>query len=142
MITMDEPISPTNLKRRCRIILWFAAVSALAIAAFWYWLFVYRPGITVTILNAGPQPLRDVVLVVTGQRVILGEIAVKRSAQGIVKCAGDSHLEIEFRIEGQSTQRFDAGDFFFQPGYYGTIRVTIEDGELKEAVGDITWWPA
>lgn len=141
MITMDEPISPTNLKRRRRIILWFAAVSALAIAVFWYWLFAYRPGITVIVFNAGPQPLSDVVLVVTGQRVTLGAIAANRSAQGVVKCTGDSHLEIEFRIEGQATRRLDAGGYF-QPGYYGTIRVTIENGELKEAVEDITGWSA
>jgi hypothetical protein len=141
MITMDEPDSPTAPKRRRRGLLLIAAVLPLAIASAWYWLFAYRPGITVIVFNAGPQPLIDVVLVVTGQRVTLGEIAANRSAQAAVKCTGDSHLEIEFRIEGQATRRLDAGGYF-QPGYYGTIRITIEDGELKGSVEDITGWPA
>lgn len=141
MILMDQPDPPSNPKRSRRVIFWIVAVLPLAIAASWYWLFAYRPGITVIVFNAGPQPLRDVVLIVTGQRVALGEIAANRSAQGIVKCSGDSHLEIEFRTEGQATRRLDAGGYF-QPGYYGTIRVTIENGELKAAVEDITGWPA
>lgn len=138
---MTEPDSPTASKRRRRVILWIAAVLPITIAASWYWLFAYRPGITVIVFNAGPQPLSDVVLIVTGHRVALGAIAANRSAQGIVKCSGDSHLEIEFRTEGQATRRLDAGGYF-QPGYYGTIRVTIENGELKAAVEDITGWPA
>jgi hypothetical protein len=141
MITMDEPDSPTAPKRGRRGLLLIAALLPVAIAASWYWLFAYRPGITVIVFNAGPQPLIDVVLVVTGHRVTLGEIAANRSAQGVVKCTGDSHLEIEFRIEGQAMRRLDAGGYF-QPGYYGTIRVTIEDGELKEAVEDINGWSA
>ena len=138
---MDEPDSPTAPKRGRRGLLLIAALLPVAIAASWYWLFAYRPGITVIVFNAGPQPLIDVVLVVTGHRVTLGEIAANRSAQGVVKCTGDSHLEIEFRIEGQAMRRLDAGGYF-QPGYYGTIRVTIEDGELKEAVEDINGWSA
>ena len=133
---MDEPDSPTAPKRGRRGLLLIAALLPVAIAASWYWIFAYRSGITVIVFNAGPQPLIDVVLVVTGHRVTLGEIAANRSAQGVVKCTGDSHLEIEFRIEGQAMRRLDAGGYF-QPGYYGTIRVTIEDGELKEAVEDI-----
>lgn len=138
---MDEPDSPTAPKRGRRGLLLIAALLPVAIAASWYWLFAYRPGITVIVFNAGPQPLIDVVLVVTGHRVTLGEIAANRSAQGVVKCTGDSHLEIELRIEGQAMRRLDAGGYF-QPGYYGTIRVTIEDGELKEAVEDINGWSA
>lgn len=138
---MDESNPQPTPKRRRRTILWLAAVCPLAIAGLWYWLFVYRPGINVIVINAGPQPLRDVVLVVTGHRVTLGEITANRSAQGTVQCTGDSHLEIEFRTEGQAVRRLDAGGYF-QPGYYGTIRVTIEDGELKEAVDDITGWSA
>lgn len=142
MMTMDETDPRTTPKRRRRVILWIAAILPLAIAASWYWLFVYRPGITVTVLNVGPQPLRDVVLIVTGQRVNLGEIVAGASARGTVNCTGDSHLEIEFRTEGQPPRRFDPGNLFFQPGYYGTVHVTIEDGELKAAVEDIIWWPA
>ncbi len=89
---------------------------------------------------AGRQPLRSVVLFVTGNSYSLGELPSGSTAEATVKCTGDSHLEIEFIDDVGETKRLDAGGFF-QPGCRGTIRVSIRDGMIQENEQHIQWWP-
>ncbi len=85
-------------------------------------------------------PLRSVVLFVTGNSYSLGDIPPGAISQTTVKCTGDSHLEIEFVGDAGDAKRLDAGGFF-QPGYRGTIRVSVKDGVIEGNEQDIQWWP-
>ena len=118
------------------ICLLFAAMAVLA-----YYLLFYKPGIQVTVQNTGSQPLRSVVLFVTGNSYNLGDILPGATADATVKCTGDSHLEIEFLDDEGQTKRLDAGGFF-QPGYRGKIRLTIKDGVIQENEQEIDWRPS
>jgi hypothetical protein len=62
-------------------------------------------GIQVTVENTGGQPLRSVVLFVTGNSYNLGGIVPANTAEATVECAGDSHLESEFVGDAGETKR-------------------------------------
>ena len=97
---------------------------------------MFRSGIHVTIQNTGSQPLRSVVLYVTGASYELGDIAPGAAAHTMVHPTGESHLEIEFTDADGQTNRLDAGGYF-EPGYRGMIRVSIKDGVIQENEQDI-----
>jgi hypothetical protein len=138
--TFSPDSGPTRKRRRywrlagALICLLFAVMVVLA-----YYVLFYKPGIQVTVQNTGSQPIRSVVLFVTGNNYSLGDIPPGAAAEARVKCTGDSHLEIEFVDDHEQTKRLDAGGFF-QPGYRGKIRLTIRDGTIQENEQDIEWW--
>lgn len=98
-----------------------------------------QSGIQVTIHNNDSQPLRSVVVHVTGASYNLGDIAPGASAQTAVHVTGESNLEVEFRDTNGQTQRLNAGGYF-ESGYRGTIQVTIKDGAIVENKQQITPW--
>lgn len=96
-------------------------------------------GVQITIHNNDNQPLRSVVVHVTGASNNLGDIAPGKSAQTVVHPTGESHLEVEFKDANGRTQRLNASGYF-ESGYRGTIRVTIKDGAIEENEQQITPW--
>ena len=93
--------------------------------------FLFRSGIHVTIKNTGSQPLRSVVLHVTGASYTLGDIPPGASAQATVHATGESHLEIEFTDPDGQPQRLDAGGYF-EASYRGKINISIKDGVIEK----------
>lgn len=90
-----------------------------------------RPGIQVTIRNAEATPIRAVVVHVTGASYQLGDIASGESAQVVVRSTGESHLEVTFTEADGRTKQLNAGGYC-EPGYRGTIRLSIRDGVIGE----------
>jgi len=128
-------------KRRLQLAGGLICLFLIAASTAAYFQLFYHPGIDVTVENTGRMPIRSLVLEVTGNRYALGDIPPSGSAHATVKCTGDSHLEIEFfDLEGRPL-RIDAGGFF-QPGYRGTIRLSIKDGKIERNEQDIQWYPA
>ena len=118
----------TNKRRQFWFIGFLACIALLLVAGLVVTFF--RSGIHVTIRNTGSQPLRSVVLHVTGASYNLGEIPPEATAQTTVNATGDSHLEIEL-VDDDQTKRLDAGGFF-QPRYRGTIDISIKDGLIEK----------
>ena len=100
---------------------------------------LFRSGIHVTIQNTGSEPLRAVVLFVTGNSYNLGDIAPGGTAEATVHPTGESNLEIRFTDPDGQARRLDAGGYF-EPGYRGTIRVSIKDGEISKNEEKIRLW--
>ena len=98
--------------------------------------FQLRSGIRVTIENTGTTTLESVVLHVTGASYNMGDIVPGASATARVSPTSESHLEIEFTDADGKVQRLDAGGYF-EPGYRGTIRVSIKDGVIDKNEQDI-----
>jgi len=98
-----------------------------------------RPGIRVTVENAGTTPLKSVVLHVTGASCDLGDLAPGESATARVSPTGESELEVEIKDTDGQTQRLNAGGYF-ESGYRGTIRVEIKDGQIDKNEQDIKLW--
>lgn len=90
-------------------------------------LLLFRSGIQ----NTGSQPLRSVVLHVTGASYSLGDIPPGGTAHATVHATGESHLEIEFSDPDEQTQRLDAGGYF-EAGYHGTVEISIKDGVIEK----------
>lgn len=136
----SDPVSTPSRKRYWRLAGVLVCLLPAVMIGLAYFLLFYHPGIHVTVRNTGRQPIRSVVLYVTGNSCNLGDIPPGATADASVKCTGDSHLEIEFVDDARDAKRLDAGGFF-QPGYRGTIRVSIRDGMIQENEQDIQWWP-
>jgi hypothetical protein len=84
-----------------------------------------------TIQNTGSQPLRSVVLSVTGASYNLGDIPPGATAHVTVHPTGESHLEIQFTDSDGQAHRLNAGGYF-ESGYRGTINISIKDDVIQE----------
>ncbi|MBM4093701.1 MAG: hypothetical protein FJ276_30485 [Planctomycetes bacterium] len=139
-IKSHDSVPTRKRKRHWRIAAVLICLLFGVMVALAYVVLFCQPGIHVTVQNTGSTPLRSVVLFVTGNSYNLSDIPSGATADATVKCKGDSHLEIEFADDDKQTKRLDAGGFF-QPGYRGTIRVSIKDGVIQENEQNIAWWP-
>ena len=124
-----------NPKRFNPILIAVFAVVVTAIVAFVFW--QIRSGIRVTLTNRGSTPLHSVVLHVTGRSYPLGELGVGTSVKATIKPTGESGLKIEFEDGDGKQQQLDAGGYF-EPGYWGTLRVSIKDGAIAENDQQVT----
>jgi hypothetical protein len=126
---MDGPKPIPDQKRPC----WLAGIPicVLLVVLVVLVLFLFRSGIHVSIQNTGSQPLRSVVLFVTGTSYNLGDIPPGATAHATVHPTGESHLEIEFTDADGQAKRLDAGGYF-EPGYRGTIDISIKDGVIQK----------
>ena len=119
---------------------WLIAVPIVILVVVIVGLIVqFRPGVVVTIENAGKTPLSSVVVHVTGASYELGDIAPGDSANVRVRPKSDSNLEIEFKDADGQAKRLNAGGYF-ESGYRGTIRVSIKDGTIDKFEEDIKLW--
>jgi len=126
---MDEPKPIPDQKRPC----WLAGIPicVLLVVLVVLVLFLFRSGVHVSIQNTGSQPLRSVVLFVTGTSYNLGDIPPRATAHATVHPTGESHLEIEFTDADGQAKRLDAGGYI-EPGYRGTIDISIKDGVIQK----------
>ena len=126
---MDEPKPIPDQKRPC----WLAGIPicVLLVVLVVLVLFLFRSGVHVSIQNTGSQPLRSVVLFVTGTSYNLGDIPPGATAHATVHPTGESHLEIEFTDADGQAKRLDAGGYI-EPGYRGTIDISIKDGVIQK----------
>lgn len=126
---MDEPKPIPDQKRPC----WLAGIPicVLLVVLVVLVLFLFRSGIHVTVQNTGSEPLRSVVLHVTGGSYCLGDITPGSIAHATVHTTGESHLEIQFTDTGGQPHRLDAGGYF-EPGYRGTIDISIKDDVIEK----------
>lgn len=90
-----------------------------------------RQGIRVTIINSGPDPLTNVVVHVTGNQHAIGNLAAGESRTVRVLPTSESHAEVSFVDHRGQHQRLNAGGYFENGLYRGTIEVEIERGAIK-----------
>jgi hypothetical protein len=122
------PSQMTELRRRRWRLAFAAAISLLALIG--YARLRFRPGIEVLVQNTGGTPIRSVVLHVTGNSYPLGDLTSDASGEAVVNSTNESSLTIEFTDSDGKKQQLDA-DLYFEPGYRGTIRVSMRDGVIE-----------
>ncbi len=119
----------TNKRRQFWLIGLLVCILVLLVAGLAF--VIFRSGIHVTIQNTGSQPLRSVVLHVTGASYNLGDIAPGNTAGATVHATSESDLEIGFTDADGQINRLDAGGYF-ESGYKGTIDISIKDGVIQK----------
>jgi hypothetical protein len=90
----------------------------------------FRPGVRVTVENAGTEPMRAVALHVTGRSYPVGDIAPGGCTETIVVPTSESDLQIEF-TDGLGNERRVQIDCYIEPSDRGEIRARIKDGGLE-----------
>lgn len=70
----------------------------------------------------------------TGNSYPLGDIAPGASGKATVESTGESHLEIELIDNDGQSKRLNAGGYF-EPGYRGSVEVSIKDGVIEKNEG-------
>jgi hypothetical protein len=99
----------------------------------------FRPGVRVTVENAGTEPMRAVVLHVTGRSYPIGGIAPGGCMRTIVVPTSESDLQIEF-TDGRGNGRRVPVECYIEPSYRGEIRARIKDGRLEMTAEQIQSW--
>ncbi|HEV3299623.1 MAG TPA: hypothetical protein VG055_08270 [Planctomycetaceae bacterium] len=99
----------------------------------------FRPGVRVTVENAGTRPMRAVVLHVAGKSYPIGAIAPGGCTGTIVVPTSESDLQIEF-TDGRGNRRRVPVDCYIEPSYRGEIRARINDGRLEMTADQIQSW--
>lgn len=95
----------------------YAGLLALALLIGWALL---PNQITLTIKNAGDEPLTGVVVHVTGNSYVAGDLAPGASTTLKVRSTGESHVE----LASANKPRLRV-DCYFEPGYSGRISVEV-----------------
>ena len=85
--------------------------------------------VTVAVANAGPEPLRDVMVHVTGETYSLGNLETEQSRTVAVWPHSESHVEVAFTDQMGKRIRLNAGGYF-EPGYQGEIAIRLERGKF------------
>ncbi len=113
-----------------------AGVLLVGVGLAWYH---FRPGVRVTVENAGTEPMCAVVLHVTGRSYRVGDIAPGGCTETIVVPTSESDLQIEF-TDGLGNERRVPIDCYIEPSYRGEIRARINDGRLEMTEEQIQSW--
>lgn len=106
----------------------FVNALVLACAVFGWWM--VRPRLVMSVQNSDTEPMNSVVLHVTGASYSIGDIDAGETISTEVYPTGDSHLEVEFSTEDEPRNRV-AVDSYFGPGWDGTLRVSIREGQIE-----------
>jgi hypothetical protein len=99
----------------------------------------FRPGVRVTVENAGTEPMRAVVLHVTGRSYTIGDIAPGGCTETILVPTSESDLQIEF-TDGRGNERRVPIECYIEPSNRGEIRARINDGRLEMTEQRIQPW--
>lgn len=108
------------------------ALFSLIAAALAAILLLSQDDVTVVVENVGTEPMRRVVVHVTGAAHPVGELAPGARAAVIVKPKGESHVE----IEQASGQRLVV-DCYFESGNSGTIAVKVHSTKVVAVKSDV-----
>ena len=113
-----------------------AGLVLVGVGLAWYH---FRPGVRVSVENAGTEPMRAVALHVTGRSYTIGAIARGGCAGTIVVPTSESDLQIEF-TDGRGNARRVLVECYIEPSYRGEIRATINDSRLEMTEQRIQPW--
>jgi hypothetical protein len=118
------------------------AAGVLLVGGGFAW-YHFRPGVRVTVENAGTEPMRAVVLHVTGRSYTIGDIAPGGCMRTIVVPTSESDLQIEF-TDGRGNRRRVPIECYIEPSDRGEIRARTrartKDGGLEMTAEQIHYW--
>jgi hypothetical protein len=112
------------------VIFVIAAVIAFAVVS------LLRGGVTVIIRNVGAEPVRSIIVYVTGNSYSIGDVAPGTSKTVKVFAKGESHIE----LEQAGKNRLVIG-CYFEDGYMGKITAEITPTQVVNIKDEIRIGP-
>ncbi len=106
-------------------------VVSVYVAALWL-----VPVLTVTVHNVGESPMFDLQIHVTGNSYQLGDLQSGAATSCDVQAAGESDVEISYRLKDGSTKSHKL-DCYIESGYRGHIDSEFVDGQLRSVTHEI-----
>ena len=98
------------------------ALIALVLAARWF--YQHTRGVQIRLRNVDKQPLRSLVVLVTGSNYPLGDLAPGATTSVYVKPTGDSGVAFSFRtIDGAAQHTRETG--YIEPENSGTMTIDL-----------------
>jgi hypothetical protein len=97
-----------------------------------------RHGVKVRVHNSGMEPLRGVVVHVTGNSYPLGDMPTGSTVSIRVVAKGESHVEVEFRDSKGVSKRLKLGCYFEGDPYRGTISVDLDSEKILHVSDSVT----
>jgi hypothetical protein len=92
----------------------------------------YRPGVTVTLKNAGRREITDVRIGFTGGVKSSRSVGPFRSFATRINPKGPSHLVVEF-VDSCGNQHAAEADIYIEHNYRGAVDITVSED------GGVTW---
>lgn len=93
----------------------------------------FRRELRVRVTNSQEEMMRDVTVTVTGATYGLGDIVSEASKSVVVEPTGESSAIVQYKDALDQEVTLDLGAYF-EPGYRGTISVTVYPGGDSKVV--------
>lgn len=113
----------------------WVALFSLAAVALVASLLLWKGDLTVVIKNVGAEPMRGVVVHVTGASYPVGVLAPDARKTIVVQPKGESHVEIE-----QSPGQRLVVDCYFESGYSGTVTANVTPDKVIAVKSEVRPW--
>lgn len=84
-----------------------------------------RGGVTFVANNVGKDPVKSLVVHITGKSYALGDVEPGHSASVVLDPASESHIELEFADHRRQTI-----DCYFERGYSGSVTVDMTPARI------------
>lgn len=113
------------------------AAFALLACGLGVWLYLHR-GLNVRIHNADAQALRSVVVRVTGNSYLLGDLPPGSTVSVRVEPTGESSVHIEFQDSAGHSKSLNA-DVYLESGYQGTLSLDVTPQRITITRNSVTY---
>ena len=111
------------------VLLLFVGGGVLAVRSCYQ----HRRGVEVRLSNVEPAPLRSVTVTVTGDSVVIGELAPGATASVWVKPTAECHVEVSYAAATGDVKHVAVGDFV-EPGFGGWISADLTATDARDVV--------
>jgi len=98
---------------------------------------VGQRGVLVVVKNSGSRPMSNVLVILGGKQIALGDIAAGASARGRVVPVADSDVAISF-ADGTAATQVVRVDTYVTNGIKGKVDADVADGQLKGSKADLS----
>jgi hypothetical protein len=113
---------------------WVASLTLVAVALVATFL-LWEGGVRVVVENVGAEPMRGVIVHVTGAAYPVGALAPGAKTTVVVNPKGESNVEIE-----QSSGPRLVVDCYFESGYTGMVTAKVSSAKVFSVNSEVSPW--
>ncbi|HEX8523481.1 MAG TPA: hypothetical protein VF669_14605 [Tepidisphaeraceae bacterium] len=93
--------------------------------------------VSVQVTNDGADSLSGVIVRVTGAEKLLGDLKPGETKSVNIRCTGDSHVTLIYRIGTHTASLTRDADCYFESGYSGTVEIDVCGDDIKRVRSNV-----